>query len=319
MNKLGFLLLFILLFTTQINLFAEMTKYAGEFFKMGAGVRNFSMGRTGLTDSSSPAVAYWNSSLLLIQENRTFELMHSEEFHGLLKYDTISGSFGENHRIGFTLARIGVNDVPLTRLPKPEEPPGDDNKPYAYKHVNNSEYILYLGFARKLGNIPLGITPKLFYKDLAGTSAFGFGADIGTHLQANQYFTFGARVRDIIPTQIYWDNGTTEYVYPGLDLETQFHIFMPVIDKPLNIYINGEVNFEGMNRSATVNVGEISLDPHFGAELILHPMVSFFAGYDIENFTTGIGISYNQFLLNYAFEQNSGLDNSHRFSIGYRF
>ena len=308
------------LLIAQVNLwgvFFDGDKYAGEVFKMGAGVRNFSMGRTGLTDRNSPALAYWNSSMLLIQENSAFELMHAEEYKGMLKYDTFSGSIGEGNRIGFTLARIGINDIILTELPNPNEPPGEGNEPIHKGKVNNSDYILYLGFARMLGKVPLGLTPKLVYRDLAGTTAFGFGADLTSHLRANEYVTLGVRIRDIVPTQIYWDNGTKESINTGIDLEMQIHALMPVINKPLNLYINGEINTEGMIRTSVANVGDISLDPHFGAELILHPMVSFFAGYDIEYLTAGVGISYNQFLLNYSFEQNSDLDNSHRFSIGY--
>ena len=298
-------------------LFAE--KYAGEIFKIGAGVRNFSMGRAGVTDIKSPALAYWNSSLLLVREHNAFELMHAEEFNGLLKYDTFSGSFGENNKIGFTLARIGVNDIKLTGLANPSLPVGPDNPPEIIDRVNTQDYILYLGFARYLGKVPLGFTPKLVYRDLAGVSAFGFGLDLSTFIQAYEYFTFGFRLRDIVPAQIFWDDGVKESVATGLDFEMQIHTFMPVIDKPLNLYVNGEFNSDNMISTAKANAGILSLDPHLGAELILHNSVSLFAGYDINNFTTGIEVNYNQFLLNYSFEQDTELDNSHRLSIGYKF
>jgi len=308
-------LLFVALLFICTNLSAE--KYAGEIFKMGAGVRNFALGRTGLTDAESPAIAYWNSSLLLVQQYNTFELMHAEEFNGLLKYDTFSGSIGRYNRIGFTLSRIGINDVALTRLPNEDLEPGEDNRPYQYKTVNNTDYILYLGFARRLGKVPLGITPKVVYRNLANESAYGFGVDLTAHVQPNDHFKFGLRIRDIIPTQIYWGNGTHESVNTGVDVEMR--ISTKVVVMPVRLFINGEINTEAIKENSFVNIGDVSLDPHLGVELILHPTVSFFTGYDIENFTTGIGVTYNQFLLNYAFEQNSKLDNSHRFSIGYRW
>jgi len=317
MNNRYSWLLVVFLLIAQVNLCAA--KYAGEIFKMGAGVRNFSMGRSGLTDRHSPALAFWNSSLLLLQEDRAFELMHAEEYNGILKYDTFSGSFGDSSRVGITFVRIGVNNIALTKLENPDMPIGPNNKPIKYKSVNNSDYILYFGFARAIGKVPLGLTPKIVYRDLAGTTAFGFGVDLSTHLLANEFFTFGAKIRDLIPTQIYWDNGTKESINIGVDLEMQIHAKMPVIERPLNIFINSEINTEGMIKSSKANIGDISMDPHLGAELVIHPMVSFFAGYDIDYFTTGVGVSYNQFLLNYAFEQNSDLSNSHRFSIGYLF
>ena len=311
------LTLLIIVIIVASNLFAD--KYAGEIFKMGAGVRNFSLGRTGLTDHESPAIAYWNSSLLINQNTNTFELMHAEEFKGLLKYDTFSGSFGKTNPVAFTLSRIGINNISMTRLENEDEEISESNRPYKYKSVNNADYILYIGFARKFGNLPIGITPKLVYRNLAEKPAYGFGADLTTHYQANDYFTFGFKIRDIIPTQIYWDNGTRESVNTGFDIEAKINAVMPVINKPLILFINSEINTEGIKKHSFANIGDVSFDPHLGAELKLHQMLSFFTGYDIEHFTAGIGVNYSQFLLNYAFEQNADLDNSHRFSIGYRF
>ena len=314
--KVSCIILMFILFS-NVNLFAE--KYAGEIFKMGAGVRNFALGRTGLTDDRSPALAYWNASLLLNQPYPKFELMHAEEFNGLLKYDTFSGSFGRNNRVGFTLSRIGINNVPMTRLPNPDEEIGPYNRPYKYKSVNNVDYILYMGFARRLGNFPVGITPKVVHRSLAEETAYGFGMDVSTHFIPSEQFKFGIRVRDAIPTQIFWGNGTNESVNTGVDLEMRVSTTMPVIYRPLLFYINGEINTDAMKRYSFTYVGDVSLDPHLGVELVLHDMVSLFAGYDIEFFTAGLGLSYNQFLLNYAFERNAFLDNSHRFSIGYVF
>ena len=311
----------ILLFL-QVNLFAE--KYAGEIFKMGAGVRNFALGRTGLTDDRSPALAYWNASLLLNQPHPKFELMHAEEFNGLLKYDTFSGSFGRNNKVGFTLSRIGINNVPMTRLLFPDEELGAEidgviNRPIVYRSVNNVDYILYMGFARRLGSIPVGVTPKVVHRSLADETAYGFGMDVSTHFIPNEYFKFGIRVRDAIPTQIFWENGTNESVNTGVDLEMRISTTMPIVQRPLIFYVNGEINTDAMKHYSFTYVGDASLDPHLGVEFVMHPMVSLFTGYDIEFFTAGVGLTYNQFLLNYAFERNAFLDNSHRFSIGYVF
>jgi len=309
-----FMLMFVLLQTLQ-----AADKYATEIFKMGAGVRNFSLGRAGLTDDQTTAPAYWNASLLLTQNKNNYELMHAEEFKGMLKYDTISGAFGNENKIGFTLARIGISGIKLTKLPNEDEDISPTNKPYSHKTVYNADYILYMGFARAFGNFPIGISPKLVYRDLAGTTAFGFGADIATHYKAHERLMLAMRIRDVIPTQIYWSNGTKESAYIGFDAEARVRLDIPIIDKALFLFANGEINTEGIEKYSTVNVGDVSLDPHFGAEFILHDRVSLLAGYDIEFFTAGVAVNYQNFLLNYSFEQNPELENSHRFSIGYSF
>jgi len=310
------ILLICVLLTVGLLYGYSADKYANEIFLMGAGVRNFSLGRAGVTDGESPALAYWNSSLLINSEINTVEIMHAEEFKGMLKYDTVSGAYG---KIGFTIARIGINDIKLTKLHNEADTLSATNKPYVYKTMNNADYIVYLGLARTIGVVPIGVTPKLVYRDLAGTSAFGFGLDVSSHYEVNDRLMVGLRIRDIIPAQIYWDDGTHESTYIGFDLEARVRTSVPVIKKDLYLFVNGEINTEGIEENATVHVGDVSLDPHFGAELVLHPRVSLLCGYDIEHFTAGTGVNYMNFHLNYSFEQNSELDNSHRVSVGYRF
>lgn len=316
-------LFLVCIFFSFDNLYSA--KYAGEIFKMGAGVRNFALGKTGLTDTNSPALAYWNSALLLSNDTHRFELMHAEEFNGLLKYDSFSGSLGKNQAIAFSLSRIAVNNVAITRLPNPDEDISETNRPYKYKSVNNADYILYVGFARYIGGLPVGFAPKLIYRNLANTPAYGFGADISTYYEVSERLFLAFKIRDIIPSQIYWDNGTRESVNTGFDFETKIsgNFLFLTKDKelgyPLSVYINTEINTEGIRKNSFLNIGDVSFDMHLGAELRVHPMISFLAGYDIEYFTSGLELNYRQFLLNYAFKHNSDLDNSHRFSIGYLF
>jgi len=138
-SNMRYLKYFFLFFFVIVQVNAFSIKYASEPFLMGVGVRNFALGKTGVSDINSPAVAYWNSSLLLLQENMKYELMHAEVFNGLLKYDTFSGTFGRDYAMGFTLARIGINNIALTKLPFPDREIGEENQPYKYKSVNNSD------------------------------------------------------------------------------------------------------------------------------------------------------------------------------------
>jgi len=311
------ILVFVCVFGIVCGLCAySADKYANEIFLMGAGVRNFSLGRAGVTDNDTTAPAYWNASLLLNQDTNSIDMMHAEEFKGMLKYDTISGAYGG---IGFTLARIGINNIKLTRLENEADTLSANNKPYVYKTVDNADYILYIGLARSISGVPIGVTPKLVYRSLVDTSAYGFGLDVSSHYEVNDRLMLGLRIRDIIPAQIYWDNGTHESTYIGFDAEARVRTTMPVIEKDLFVYVNGEINTEGLEEYSTVNVGDVSLDPHLGAELVLHPRVSLLAGYDIEHFTAGASVNYMNVFLNYSFEQNAQLDNSHRVSVGARF
>ncbi|MBW6515825.1 MAG: hypothetical protein K0B81_04305 [Candidatus Cloacimonetes bacterium] len=293
-------------------------KYAGEIFRMGAGVRNFALGNTGLTDYQTASIAYWNPALLAKTEGQgsSFELMHAEEFMGLVTYDTFSAVWGERARYALVLSRIGINNIPLTRLPNPDEPVSVDNQPYHYKTVNNSDYILYLGFYRHLGSYVIGFTPKLAYRTLAETSGYGFGADISTYFDLHHNLLLGMKLRDFFSTQIFWSNGTHEIVNPGLDFEFSYYFATPLIGSRSRIIAGTEIIAEGREEAATIHLGLLSFDYHFGLEIPIPDYVNLYAGYDIENFTAGISVNISQFQINYSFKHNTEIDNSHRVSIG---
>ena len=300
------------------NLSAE--KYAGEIFRMGAGVRNFALGNTGLTDPYTSAIAYWNPALLAKTEGEgsVFELMHAEEFMGLVTYDTFSAVLGSESRYAITLSRIGINDIPLTRLPNPDEPVSNDNRPYQYKTVNNADYILYLGFYRKLGAYIIGFIPKIAYRYLAETSGYGFGADLSSYFDLHDNIMLGFKIRDFFSTQVFWSNGTHETVNPGFDLEISYLFRTPLIGSNTRLIAGTEIITEGREEAATNHLGMVSFDYHFGLEIPIPEYVNLYAGYDIKNITAGISVNISPFQINYAFKHNTELDNSHRISLGLR-
>jgi hypothetical protein len=292
------------------------TKYAGEIFQMRAGVRNFAMGGCGVADHKSFALAYWNPSLLKLVEENRFELMHAEEYMGLLKYDTVSAIWGTKTKMSLVLTRIGINDIPLTKLQDPNEPVSYSNRPYKYKSVNNSDYVLYFGFPRRLAGINFGFTVKAAYRHLAEENGFGFGADLSAYHNFTDRFMIAARLRDFFTTQILWGNGTHEIVYPGLDLEGNYRLSIPYINE-IEFLMGLEIYSESREEASLVAVGPLSFDIHGGFEMNVHPKITLYTGYDIDNLTAGLSIKFKNWLINYSFEQVPELENSHRISVGF--
>ena len=297
------------------HLFAA--KYAGEIFRMGAGVRNFALGNIGVSDVDASGLAYWNAALLHFSNESKFELMHAEEYAGLLKYDTASAIWGKENKISLVLTRIGIDNIPLTRLDNPDEPLSNSNRPYKYKSVNNADLVAYLGISRQLGKYIIGFTPKLAYRHLAEENGFGFGADISTFFQYHNLLV-GIKLRDFFTTQILWANGTHEIVNPGLDLEANYPLMIPVLNRQSRIFAGAEIYAENRDTAATLAFGLLSADFHLGCEILLHPAVHVYLGYDVSDFTTGISLNLHSWQINYAFEHNTELENSHRISLGYR-
>ncbi len=312
-RKTTLLLFFTIFFMTQLN--AE--KYAGEIFKMGASVRNMALGRSGLTDLESSSKAYWNASLLAIQKNYQFELMHAEEYSGNLQYDIFSSNIGNQNNIGFVITRIGIDDIHLTKVINPDSIPSNDNRPFSYKTINNADYIAYFGIGRSINqHFLIGISPKILFRNIAEESAYGFGADLSATYLHSEKFRIAGRLRDFFSTQIFYENGTHQTVNPGLDLETFYSLNIPKINKNINLFINTEINSESMKESATTSLGILSFDWHVGAEIEAFNNVNLYTGYDIDKINAGISVNIKKFVLNYAFEKNTELDNSHRISVG---
>ena len=292
------------------------TKYAGEIFQIGAGVRNFALGNCGVTDVNSSSLAYWNPALLTLVDKNRFELMHAEEYLGLLSYDTVSAIWGKTNKFSVVLTRIGIDDIPLTELENPDEPISGSNRPYKYGSVNNSDIVVYFGFARKFGKYNIGFTPKLAYRNLADENGVGFGADISTFFMLSEKTILAVKLRDFFSTQILWGNGTHEIVNPSLDTEFNHSFILPVLNRNSTAYLRTEIFAEGRNTSSSVAIGPLSLDYHLGYKVNLHSAVDLYMGYDLTNITSGLKLKINNWDINYSFEYDNELENSHRVSVG---
>ncbi len=306
----------ILILLLSISLNAE--KYAGEIFRMGAGVRNFALGNTGLTDTQTNAIAYWNAALLNKISDTRFEVMHAEEYQGLLKYDTAAAVWGNDQKISVVLTRIGINDIPLTKLENEDEEPSYNNRPYKYKSVNNNDIVVYVGLTRRIANLQIGLTPKFAYRSLAEESGFGFGADISTYFDIRDNLLVAVKIRDFFSSQILWSNGTHEIVNPGIDTEASYSMIIPGLKRPGNLRLGLEFITENREEAATIAMGFLSADFHAGLEILLHENIDFMLGYDVDNLTSGFTFRYMNLNINYGFEYDNDLENSHRISLGYR-
>lgn len=314
------LLIGLLLCLLPVGLRAD--KYAGEIFYLSPGVANQAMGNTGITNPDAVSAAWWNPALLALPGSKGLELMHAEQFEGLMQFNHMSAILGSQNRIGLTITHIGIDNIALTRLVIDSLPPSAENRPFVYKRVNNNDLMAYLGISRSVKeNLHLGITPKLAYRNLAEKTGFGFGADLGMLWQISDKFTLGAVARDFFSTQVVWENGTWENIPPSLTPELAYHRTATTREMPLRIVISAETMFEGRKEAATINLGDMSADFHAGISLMPIPQLKVITGYDVDAFTTGLGIYIKQLYLEYAFKTGSDddLGYSQRISAGWRW
>jgi len=313
--KIQVLVICLLLITLPI----AATKYAGEIFAISPGVLSSAMGSTGLTYDSSFSVGWWNPALLGLISDNGIELMRSEHFEGLMAQNQLSVILGSTTKTSLTLNHLCIDKIKLTKLEDPEDSLSNDNRPYVWKTISNQDFIFYAGLARQVSNsLYLGISPKLAYRSLAQNNGYAFGADIGMLWQMNKRARLGLNLRDFFSTQVLWEDSKHETVIPNLDMELGY-AFFPKANIPVHLAVRSEILLE--NREATVETGGLSADFHAGIAVQPIPNLRLLAGYDVDCFTTGIGVSYKSFGLNYAFRNGSedDLGYSQRISATYQW
>ena len=314
------ILVVVLTFLFAANLSAE--KYAGAFLNLGVGVKAKSMGNAFVSIADDPTAIYWNSAGMQYSKDISSIIIHSEEYAGNLKYDSfaLTYPFDNNTHIGILLTRMGISGIPLTKLENPDTTISGENPPYAYKYVSDADYAGYVAFSSMLSSKVLwGVTSKIIYKDIGNISASGLGLDIGLILQATKSFRFGINIRDIFGTPIWWNNGNTERVNPNIFAGMGIDFTFPILVKPATLSLQSDIFFEGRKSAAQLHYKNASADFHAGLKINFSKFLKLYAGFDRKYPTAGVEISYKQFGLNYAFQNNNDLSNCHRISLGVKF
>lgn len=315
-------LIAILLMLNILSIVIAFDKYAGEIYEIPLGVRNIALGGTGLTDVKGFSPAFWNAALLPELTASKVELMHANEFDGLFKYDSFSFYYHAQNSVAISLTRIAINDIPLTKLENSDLPLSNSNRPYAYKYVNNDDYLLNIALGRKLNDkLNIGVTPKLTYRNLADETAWAIGADLGLLYKFNENIMLASKVMNVVSTHILWENGDYETASPKGEIEFRYGFSLFTKKVPVNLTLRSEIYM-----FADKDIGEYDLDftsisNHYGIEVTPFENISILGGYDVDSITAGLDLSFHGFSIFYAFKNNSNNDlgNSQKLSVGYRF
>lgn len=301
----------------SISIYA--TSYAGEIFRMAIGVQNMAMGGTGLSFSQNQAAGWWNPALMSQQQHGGVQVMRANHFGGLLQQNQLSVALDGKMRSSFHLNHLSIDKIKLTTLENPGDSLSNDNRPIVLKTITNNDFILSASIASSLNkNFALGISPKLAYRDLAGNSGYGLGADLG-FLYDGGSFAAGANLRDFFGTWILWQNGSKEVAVPSIDLEGSYEFKLFKASAPLRIALRSELFMESRGEASSLELGTMSADLHFGLLFSPVPALKVMGGYDADAPTAGLGINLGSWGLDYAIKTKApeGLGSTQRVSLNY--
>lgn len=331
------LLTFIFMFVlASINFAAEIAKYAGEFMSTGVGARALGMGGAYAAKGGDVTYGYWNPAGLAALDYPEIAMMHSERFAGIINYDyaAFAMPFRKSETLGLSVTRLGVDDIPITALPRPDLPVDaiyevqedgtvkrKSNRPYVAKKVNDAEYAVYLSYSKRVQHrFSYGINAKFVRKGVGDNSAWGIGFDIGAIWRPWQKLMVGANFQDVTTTLLAWDTGTKELISPTLKTGLAYPFNLPFLKSDILFAGDVDTRFEGRTGDASqLNAGDISFDFRLGAELIVYNIVALRLGRDdLGYFTAGAGITLPRLDIDYAFMNHTQLNETHRISLRIR-
>jgi hypothetical protein len=302
-------------------------KYANEFMSLGVGGRALGMGGAYCALATDVSAGYWNPAGLTRIDYPQIMLMHTEQFDQTLKYDY--GSFaipvGANRSLGLGLIRIGIDDIPVTRLQNPSLPLGaiyvdEDgftriNRPYVASTISDAEYAMYLSYGVKRSErFSFGVNAKILRKSVGENSAWGLGFDVAALCKPVGNLQLGFNFQDITTTVLAWNQGTREIIIPTLKAGLTYPVAIPMLNGYMSPAIDFDIRFEGRDYASQFSAGAVSVDTHFGWEYQFQEVFALRLGSDIGRFAAGAGINLPKLQVDYAFIGHEDLGETHRIS-----
>lgn len=328
--KISLVCFLVLIFSVSLYP-VEIAKYAGEFLSTGVGGRALGMGGAYVATQGDVSSGYWNPAGLASITYPEIAAMHSRRFGGVVNYDYagIALPLRQDQGLGLSLVRLGVDDIPITALPRPGLPINAQytdesgnvlyNRTYVDKMVNNADYALFFSYAKKRSaSFTYGGNVKLIKRSVGDDSAWGIGFDVGLLWNPAGKLVLGANFQDATTTLLAYSTGRQELISPTLKTGLAYPIDISFLRSTVLLAGDTDIRFEGRQFASQLNAGPVSLDFHVGAELLFRNIIALRLGNDIGNLTAGAGIRLPRLDIDYAFLSHDYFETTHRISLRLR-
>ena len=283
------------------------------FLKIAIGARNIAMGETGATSEDVNSI-YWNPAGLSSINNIETSLMHAVWLETINYEHLACGIPTKYGNLGCALNYLFMGEMDKY----------DNTGTKQQEKMTASDLALTLLYSRKVlikENLPflnVGLNMKYLHSKLEDESASGFATDIGfqTELKSPK-IKFGLVFQNIgtgmkfiketspLPQNIKFGIGYLLQIVRGY--------------APLNLVL--DINFPNDN-DLRINSGiEYKID--CGKKIIISPRFGY-GSYkegleDIAGITAGVGFTFREYFIDYAFVPYGQLGDTHRISLSIKF
>lgn len=303
-----------------------VAKYAGEFISLGVGGRALGMGGAFVALANDVTAGYWNPAGLSQINYPQFTLMHDEQFGNLVNYDygAVAIPFGTSTSLGFSVIRLGVDDISDTRGALIDLngngvlDPGERLDNSKITSFNAADWAFYFTYSKKQSDdFSYGANVKVIRRELGDASATGLGLDVGVWYTPFENVQLGANLQDVTTTFLAWSTGRNELISPTMKVGSAYFIeafggrFAPAVDF--------DIRFENRKYASLAHLGPVSFDLHTGLEYQFKNLIALRLGYsDVKQLTMGAGVRLPKLNIDYSFakfDATNQLGNTHRISL----
>lgn len=321
---------------------SAQSKYSNEFLSIGVGARALAMAGAQVATVSDATACFWNpAGLVHVKGHLQLALMHNAYFGGIADYNfgALAVPSNANSTIGFSLIRLGVDDIPNTLdLVDPSGIVHYDR----VKSFSVADYGFFFTYSKnsKVPNLTYGGSAKIVHR-IAGEFArsWGFGIDLGAQYRKDKW-SFGVMGKDVTSTFNAWSYSTEKFQevfemtgneIPKNSLEITLPKLIPGVAYTtdiskkfaLTLALDLDVTFDGQ-RNVVISADPASVDPHAGFELGYDKFLFLRAGvqniqsvkdfdnteYTIAQPNLGIGIKLKNLTIDYALTHVGGTTES---------
>lgn len=267
------------------------------FLKHGVGARAIAMGEAYTAAASDPAATYYNPASLVTSPSSQILLMH-KEWMADTRTEFLAAKAGfDDFALALSVNATSVSDIEIRETPGP-----------ALGTFDSRNAAIGLSAAYRIDpTVGIGITAKYLYEKILTAEAHGTGIDLGGWYMTPWDLRLAAAIGNL---------GSME----ELDREAT------VLPSMVRAGATYETPIEAVDGGLTLAADFVSLSHeskshlHMGAELnykkTLMIRAGYQTGYETQAFSTGLGVRYEMFAVDYAFApMKIDFGSTHTFSL----
>jgi hypothetical protein len=270
------------------------------FLKLGVTSRAVSLGEAVVSSTTDASATFYNPAALTMGPDVNMLFMHNEQILGI-RTEYLAAKFRMNKiSLGLSLNNTSVSDIEVREIP---------GEPLDKFNAQNFAFGLSAGY--KINDmLQVGVTAKFLYEKIYLDNASGYAFDIGG-LYSKDNLSVGAVIANFGSMNELRNEASK---LPSLvRFGASYLIDLPGINGGLRIGADGFKVFDGGKFHANGGVEFIYKD-------FLSLRAGYQSGYENKNITTGIGLKYKVFSLDYAFvPYKYSLGSSHTITVGTSF